>query len=142
MLSLIYSCTSIKEVPVQTIEKIVYRDSLVYVHDSITVKVPHEVFIETVLPTDTSYLKTSFAESVAYVDTMKKQLYHSLTQKGDMKIVYDTIIKTQNIDKIIEKEVPVKVEVIKYKRDALFWVLSAWALLCILFVFFKFYFKK
>lgn len=139
---LILSCSSVKEVPVQSIEKIIYRDSLIYVHDSITVNVPVEVYIETVLEMDTSYLKTSLAESIAYLDTTKKQLFHTLTQKGEIKVMYDTIIKTQNIDRFIEKEVPVKVEVIKTKRDALFWVLAIWALLCIVGVALKLYLKR
>ena len=139
---LILSCSTVKEIPVQTVEKVVYRDSLVYVHDSITVKVPVEVFVETVLAVDTSYLKTSLAESIAYLDTTKKQIHHTLSQKGDLKVVYDTIIKTQNIDRFIEKDVPVKVEVVKYKRDALFWVLAIWALLCILVAILKIYIRK
>lgn len=139
---LILSCSTVKEVPVQTVEKVIYRDSLVYVHDSITVKVPVEVFVETVLAVDTSYLKTSLAESIAYLDTTKKQIHHTLSQKGDLKVVYDTIIKTQNIDRFIEKDVPVKVEVVKYKRDALFWVLAIWALLCIVVAILKIYIRK
>lgn len=139
---LLLSCSTVKEVPVQTVEKIIYRDSLIYVHDSIKIEIPHEVVIKTVLEVDTSYLKTTLAESIAYLDTTKRQIHHTLTQKGDIKVVYDTIIKTQNIDRFIEKDVPVKVEVVKYKRDALFWVLVGWALLCIIILFLKAYFRK
>lgn len=136
------SCGSIKEIPVETVEKIVYRDSLVYVHDSIEVQVPVEK-VKVVLPElDTSYLKTSVAESVAYLDTAKRRLHHTLEQKGTVKTVYDTIIKVQYVDKIIEKDVPVEVEVIKYKRDALFWVLVGWALLCIAYAVLKLVLKK
>jgi hypothetical protein len=71
------------------------------------------------------------AESVAYLDTAKRQLHHTLEQKGSIKIQYDTIIKVEYVDRLIEKEIPVQVEVIKYRRDALFWVLVGWALLCI-----------
>ena len=136
------SCGSIKEIPVETVEKIVYRDSLVYVHDSIEVQVPVEK-VKVVLPElDTSYLKTSVAESVAYLDTAKRRLHHTLEQKGTVKTVYDTIIKVQYVDKIIEKDVPVEVEVIKYKRDTLFWVLVGWALLCIAYAVLKLVLKK
>ena len=136
------SCGSIKEILVETVEKIVYRDSLVYVHDSIEVQVPVEK-VKVVLPElDTSYLKTSVAESVAYLDTAKRRLHHTLEQKGTVKTVYDTIIKVQYVDKIIEKDVPVEVEVIKYKRDTLFWVLVGWALLCIAYAVFKLVLKK
>ena len=136
------SCGMIKEVPVQTIEKIEYRDSLIYVHDSIEVPVPVEK-IKVILPElDTSYLKTSVAESVAYLDTSKRRLHHTLEQKGSIKTVYDTIIKVEYVDRIIERDVPVQVEVIKYKRDALFWVLAGWALLCVVYVVLKIWVKN
>ena len=35
-----------------------------------------------------------------------------------------------------------EVEVIKYKRDALFWVLAGWALLCVIYALFKILVKK
>lgn len=135
-------CGTVKEIPVQTVEKIVYRDSLIYVHDSIKVEIPKEVVKEVIPVLDTSYLKTSVAESVAYVDTTKRKLHHTLTQKGEIKVVYDTIVKVQYVDKYITKDVPVTVEVIKYKRDALFWVLVAWAAVCIVYVIVKLTIKK
>lgn len=128
------SCKSIKQVPVETIEKIVYRDSLIYVHDSIKVNVPYETVKEVVAEADTSYLKTSFAESVAYLDTAQNKIYHTLSQIGEIVIQYDTVFTVQYIDKVIEKEVPVEVEVIKYKRDTLFWILVGWAVFCVILV--------
>lgn len=136
------SCGSIKEVPVQYIDRIEYRDSLVYVHDSIAVEVPVEVVKEVLPALDTSYLKTSVAESIAYLDTTKRQLHHTLEQKGTIKTVYDTIIKVEYVDRLIEKEVPVEVEVIKYRRDALFWVLVGWALLCVAYAVLKIVLKR
>lgn len=127
------SCGTIKQVPMQTIEKVVYRDSVVYVHDSITVKVPFETVKEVLPDIDTSYLKTSIAESVAYLDTAKKKLHHTLTQNGEIKTKYDTIIKIEYEERLIEREIPVEVEKIKYKRDALFWVLAVWAIICIIY---------
>lgn len=138
----ISSCKMLKEVPVQAIEKVVYRDSLIYVRDSIRIEVPYEVVKEKVYVMDTSVLKTTFAESVAYVDTAKKQLVHTLEQKGSFKVEYDTIIDVQYKEVTIEKEVPIRVEIIKYKRDALFWVLVGWAVVCILFIVSKLYFFK
>lgn len=135
-------CGTTKEVPVQTVEKIVYRDSLIYVHDSIKVEIPKEVIKEVIPEIDTSYLKTSVAESMAYLDTTKKQLHHTLTQKGELKIKYDTIVKIQYVDQYITKDVPVPVEVIKYKRDALFWVLVAWAVTCVIYAIVKLVLKK
>lgn len=131
---LMVSCKTTTQIPVQTVEKVVYKDTVFYVHDSILVKVPFEKIKEILPIIDTSHLKTSLAESIAYIDTANRKLYHTLEQKGEVKIVYDTIVKFQYIDKIIEKEVPVEVEIIKYKRDALFWWLLGWALFCLLLI--------
>lgn len=136
------SCTTLKEVPVQTVEKIVYKDTLIYINDSIKIDVPYEVVKEVIPEIDTSYLKTSLAESVAYLDIDKKKIVHTLTQKGEISTKLDTVVKFQYIDKIIEKEVPVEVEVIKHKYDTLFWVLAGWAVLCIVFVILKLYFRR
>lgn len=136
------SCTTLKEVPVQTVEKIVYKDTLIYINDSIKIDVPYEVVKEVIPEIDTSYLKTSLAESVAYLDIDKKKIVHTLTQKGEISTKLDTVVKFQYIDKIIQKEVPVEVEVIKYKYDTLFWVLAGWAVLCIVFVILKLYFRR
>lgn len=131
---LMISCKTTTQIPVQTVEKVVYKDTVFYVHDSILVKLPFEKVKEILPIIDTSHLKTSLAESIAYIDTANRKLYHTLEQKGEVKIVYDTIVKFQYIDKIIEKEVPVEVEIIKYKRDALFWWLLGWALFCLLLI--------
>ena len=139
---LMLSCGTVREVPVQTIEKLIYRDTLIYLHDSIKIEVPYETVKEVIPDIDTSYLKTSFAESVAYLDTSERKIYHTLTQKGEFKTKYDTIIKVQYVEKIVEKDIPVKVEVIKYKRDTLFWVLSMWASICLISVLLKIFILK
>jgi hypothetical protein len=136
------SCGTIKEVPVQYIEKIEYRDSLIYIHDSIKIPVPVEKTHAIIPVLDTSYLSTSVAESVAYLDTAKRKIHHTLEQKGAIKTVYDTIIKVQYVDRIIKKEVPVQVDVIKYKRDSLFWVLLIWAILCVIIAGLRIYFRR
>lgn len=127
---LFISCASIKEVPVQTVETVVYRDSLIYIRDTLKIEVPKEIVKEVLPQIDTSYLKTTLAESIAYIDTLERKLHHTLKQKGEIKIKYDTIVKIEYVDRIITKEVPVQVEVIKYTRDTLFWILLGWALLC------------
>ena len=137
VLFLVTSCGSIKQVPVQTVEKVIYRDSLIYIKDTLIIEIPKEIVKEVVAQMDTSYLKTSLAESTAYVDTMERKLHHTLTQKGKLKVKYDTIITVQYVDRIITKDVPVEVEVIKYKRDTFFWVLLGWAVLCVVFVYIK-----
>lgn len=136
------SCGPIKKIPIQYVDRIEYRDSLIYVHDSVTVEVPVEVVKEVLPKLDTSYLKTSVAESVAYLDTAKRQLHHTLEQKGTIKTKIDTVFKVEYVDRVITKDVPIEVEVIKYKRDALFWVLAGWALLCVIYALFKILVKK
>lgn len=131
------SCSSLKEVPVQYIDRIEYRDSLVYIHDSVEVPVPYEVVKEVLPALDTSVLKTSNAESVAYLDTARRMINHTLEQKGTVKTVIDTVIKVEYVDRLIEKEVPVEVEVVKYRRDALFWVLVGWAVICVAYAIMK-----
>lgn len=127
------SCGTVKEVPVQTVEKIIQKDSLIYINDTVTIEIPKEVVKEVLPALDTSYLKTSVAESVAYLDTTKRQIHHTLAQKGQLQAKLDTIIVVEHVDRIVEKEVPITVEIetVKYKRDALFWVLVGWALICI-----------
>lgn len=129
LVTLFTSCSTLKEVPVEYIEKIEIRDSLVYIRDTVDVPVPYEVVKEVLPDVDTSYLETSVASSVAYLDTTKRQIHHELAQKGHLQAILDTIIVVEYVDKVIEKEVPVEVEIIKYRRDALFWVLVGWALL-------------
>ena len=141
-LLLMTSCGSVKQIPVQTVEKVVYRDSLIYLKDTLRIEVPKEVIKEVVQQMDTSYLKTSLAESIAYVDTTEHKLHHTLTQKGELKIQYDTIVTVQYVDRIIEKDVPVEVEVVKYKRDTFFWVLLGWASLCLGYALLNFIAKK
>ena len=136
------SCGTIKEIPVQTIEKVVYRDSLIYVNDTLTIPVPYEKIVEVVPEVDTSYLETSVAKSTAYLDTAKLKLHHTLEQKGSIKYIHDTVHVVQYVDRIITKDVPVEVEVIKYKRDSLFWVLVGWALLCIAYAIIKIFLVK
>lgn len=128
---LIVSCGSIKQIPIQTIETIVYRDSLIYLKDTLRIEVPKEIIKEVVAQMDTSYLKTSLAESTAYVNITERKLHHTLTQKGELKIEYDTLVTFKYIDRLITKDVPVEVEVVKYKRDTFFWVLLGWAALCV-----------
>lgn len=110
---LLCGCSTIKEVPIQQIDRIEYRDSVVFVHDTISVPVPYEVVREVIPDIDTSYLETSVARSVAYLDKEKKQLSHSLEQKGEVKTKYDTVLVVEYVDKYIEREIPVPVEIEK-----------------------------
>lgn len=134
-------CGTIKEIPVQTIEKVIVRDSLIYVTDSIIVEVPKEVVKEVLPQLDTSILQTSVAKAVAYLDTTKRQIHHTLEQKGAIKTRIDTVFQVQYIDRIVEKDVPIEVEVIKYKRDGLFWYLLIFQIVVILILAVRVYLK-
>lgn len=132
-------CSSLKEIPVATVEKVVVRDSIVYVTDTVTVQVPYEV-VKEVLPTDTtSILSTKLATSTAKVD--KGTLTHTLEQKGSIPVQIDTHFITQikEVEKYVE--VPVEVEVVKYKRDSVFWFSIIFNIIVILLFCFKIYLR-
>lgn len=125
-------CGTIKEIPVQTIEKIEYRDSLIYVIDTITVEIPQEKVIYVGPADTTSQIATSLAFSEAKID--KGVLTHTLEQKGEFKVQYDTIIKVEYVDRVIEKEVPIIQEIEIPKYDTLFWILFGWTMFTILII--------
>lgn len=115
----IISCGTVHEIPVNNIEKVVYKDTTIYIKDTITIEVPKEVIRE-IVPEDTiSILKTSVALSTAKVE--KGMLSHRLEQKGTIPVQIDTIVKVQYVDRYIEKEVPVIHTVEKPVRDNIFW---------------------
>lgn len=121
---LLICCGTIKEIPVQTVEKVVVKDSVVYVRDSVWVEVPVEKIIR-VLPADTtSQIATSLAFSEAKITS--GILTHSLEQKGQIKAKIDTFYVTQI--KEVEKYVDVPIEVIVEKKYIPSW---AWISLII-----------
>ena len=137
LLFVLVSCGTTKYTPVQTIEKIEYRDSIVYVNDTITIEVPKEKVVY-VVPADTlSQISTSLAFSEAKVE--KGVLTHTLEQKGQLKA--DTFYKVKYIDRIVEKEVPVEVEVEKPYIPTFFWIVTIYAAIITLFIAFKAYLK-
>ena len=133
------SCSTTKSIPVQTIEKIEYRDSIVYVNDTITIEVPKEKVVY-VRPADTlSKISTSLAFSEAKVE--KGILTHTLEQKGQMKAKIDTFFMVKYIDRIVEKEVPIEVEVEKPYIPTFFWIMAIYAAIITLLIAFKAYLK-
>lgn len=133
------SCSSLKELPIETIEKVVVRDSIIYVSDTVEVPVPFEV-VKEILPTDTtSILSTSVARSEAKVS--KGILTHSLEQKGVLKTQIDThyITQIKEVEKYVE--IPVEVEVIKYRYNGVFWFSIIFNIITILLLCFKLYLR-
>lgn len=132
-------CSSIKEIPINNIEKIVYRDSLIYIVDTITIEIPKKI-IKEVVPQDTvSQLNTSLASSVAKVE--KGRLYHTLKQEGTVSTKIDTVVITKNIEKIVEKEIPI--EVIKEVKHIpnWAWISLIFNIITVLFIAFKIYLR-
>ena len=133
------SCGTTKYTPVQTIEKIEYRDSIVYVNDTITIEVPKEKVVY-VVPADTlSRISTSLAFSEAKVE--KGILTHTLEQKGQIKTKIDTFFMVKYIDRIVEKEVPVEVEIEKPYIPTFFWIVAIYAAIITLLIACKAYLK-
>ena len=133
------SCGTTKYLPVETIEKIEYRDSIVYVTDTISIDVPKEKVVY-VGPADTlSQISTSLAFSEAKVE--QGVLTHTLEQKGQIKAPIDTFFVVEYIDRIVEKEVPVEVEIEKPYIPAFFWVVTIYAAIITLLIAVKAYLK-
>lgn len=135
-------CSTIREIPVNQIEKIVYKDSLIYIADTVTVEVEKQVIKEVLPQLDTSVLQTELASSIAYLDTNKRQLYHELKQEGTIRVAYDTVYVTQTVEKIIEKEIPIEVEKeVKYIPN-FFWYSLIFNIIIILIFAFTIYLKR
>ena len=133
------SCSIVKYVPVETIERIEYRDSIVYINDSIFIEVPKEKVVY-VGPADTlSKISTPLAFSEAKVEN--GILTHTLEQKGEIKAKIDTFYKVKYTDRIVEKEVPVEVEVEKPYIPTFFWIVAIYAAIITLLIAFRFYLK-
>ena len=133
------SCGTTKYLPVETIERIEYRDSIVYVNDTISIDVPKEKVVY-VGPADTlSQISTSLAFSEAKVE--QGVLTHTLEQKGQIKAQIDTFFVVKYIDRIVEKEVPVEVEIEKPYIPAFFWVVTIYAAIITLLIAFRAYVK-
>ena len=132
-------CAAVKEIPVKDYEKIVYRDSTVYIRDTVTIEVPKEIIKEIVPQDTTSILRTSVALSEAKIE--KGMLHHKLEQQGQIKTVYDTIVTVQYVDRIVEKDKIIEVEVEKkYIPEWCYWCLI-YAIVLTLLVAFYVYLK-
>ena len=139
LLLIAVSCSTIKYVPVETIERIEYRDSIVYVNDTVTIEVPKEKVVY-VGPADTlSKISTPLAFSEAKVEN--GILTHTLEQKGEIKTRIDTFYKVKYTDRIVEKEVPVEVEVEKPYIPTFFWIVAIYAAIITLLIAFRLYLK-
>lgn len=137
VLLFLISCGSTKYIPTDTKETIVYRDSIIYLKDTIKIDVPKIIVKEVVPMVDTSYLETEIAESIAFLDTLNKEIVHTLEQKGTLKAPIDTLIIVEYKDREIEKEIIKEVEVEVPKYNGFFYFLLSFFVLCLLCLIFK-----
>ena len=132
-------CSTVKYVPIQTEEKVIVKDSLIYVRDTVTVEVPKEVVKEIVPADTTSILKTSVAKSEARLE--KGQLYHSLEQSGAVKTVVDTCYVTRIEEKVVYQDRPIEVPKEVKHIPTFFWWSLIFNIITVLFIAFKIYLK-
>lgn len=137
----IIGCSIVKEIPVQTIEKIEYRDSLVFIKDTVEIEIEKQIVKEVLPQIDTSVLQTDLAESIAYLDTTKRQIHHTLEQRGKVRYIIDTIYKVEYIDRIIERDKIVEVEIEKKYTPDWAWYSLIFNIVVVLLVVFCLYVK-
>lgn len=153
-LSCISSCGTTKYVNTKDNINIAIRDSII-IRDStrlidsiIYVEIPREKVMDVIRQIDTSYLETSIAKSVAYVDTNSLMIIHSLENKDTVieeRVVYqDRFIEKEKIvyrDSIETKEIPVEVIVEKTKYPKTYWWLLGFFVIVVGIGIVKIYFK-
>jgi hypothetical protein len=132
-------CSTVKYVPIQTEEKVIVKDSLIYVRDTITVEIPKEVIKEIVPADTTSILKTSLAMSEARLE--EGRLYHSLEQSGAVKTVVDTCYVTRIEEKVVFQDRPIEVPKEVKHIPSFFWWSLIFNIITVLFIIFKIYLK-
>ena len=108
---------TIQYVPIDVNEKIITRDSIIIIKDTIQIEVPVEIINN--ITTDTvSIISTSLATSRASIE--KGKLHHSLQQQGNVLAKIDTCYITKIEEKVNFKEIPI--EVIKEVKYIPKWV--------------------
>ena len=110
---MLIGCTKTVYLPAQTTIQTVYRDTTIVIKDTVKIYLPSE---EKAVKTtaDSSHLETNYSKSDAWIDE-DGQLNHTLKNKTDVPVVdkQDTTLTIPMVEKVVEKEVPVKVEVPK-----------------------------
>ena len=132
-------------VPTNTDTHIEYRDSVIYRVDTLKIPVPVETIKEVVPPMDSLKMETSVAEAKAWIDTstntLKGEMKNKKTELSQPQVVYKEKIVYR--DSLVEKEIPVPVEVEKKVPFVPFpWkFLSVIGILAIAYITFKLIFK-
>lgn len=126
ILALACSCATVKEVPINTVQKdsihtehiVKYRDTTIYV------KVPVETIRDVVPELDTLIMENSVAISRSFLDTNTRTLKGELRNKP-VQLEHDTKLPektdaTHEFNEVV-KEVPVPVEIEKPFIPKIFW---------------------
>lgn len=133
------SCGTTQYIPVENFERVEYRDSLIYVIDTMTIEVPKEKIVYVGSADTLSQISTSLAFSEAKIEG--GTLTHTLEQKGEIKTIIDTFFVVEYIDRIVEREIPVEVEKkVKYTPDWV-WYNLIYSIVLTLIVGFSLYLK-
>lgn len=125
LLLMVVSCAATTKtvyVPVQGENKIVYRDSTIYLRDTIYVPLPQEEK-EIVTHRDSSHLETSVAVSDAWVGEDNK-LNHTLrNKKTSIPAKRDTVFTIEYVDRINTQVVVEEVKVdVPYIPNWVWWI--------------------
>ena len=124
LLLMVVSCATTTKtvyVPIQGENKIVYRDSTIYLRDTIYVPLPNEEKENSTFR-DSSHLETSVAVSDAWVDSDNK-LNHTLrNKKTNLTTKRDTVFVIEYVDKYNTEVVIEEVkEVVIYRNTVVYW---------------------
>lgn len=106
-----WGCTKTVYIPTQTKAETIYKDTTIYLKDTIKVYLPPEEK-ENQIMADSSHLETRYAASDAWIDG-DNFLHHTLKQKvkEPLPVKVDTFFKVQYVDKYVEVPVIQEVEV-------------------------------
>ena len=116
---MLLGCGTLKHQPTTTTQTTtMIRDSVVIRQDTVRVEIPVERYVDVVPAYDTLRLETTLAKSEAYVDTLTHTLKGKLQHKPGAlttDVKYVERIRVEYRDSLVTKEIPVEVEVVKYK---------------------------
>ena len=117
-------------IPTEAKTIIEYRDTTIYIKDTVRVEVPTEQAEHKQPSIEPSHLETSVATSDAWVENDK--LHHTLkNKKTTLKAKVDTVFTVTYVDRYIEKPIIKEVEVpVKY-IPKIVWFCIGWTILCI-----------
>lgn len=107
------ACTTVKYIPVETVKEIAVHDTTKIHTTDTLVKIPDVSVGDFIDLRDSLRLKADYAEAVAWVDTAHNILAGRLTQTGKIPVKIQWKERTVYRDSIVNKEIPVPVEVEK-----------------------------